>query len=205
MNLARRLAQWILVDLPLKRANKFHSIDPSCILGLRFRIDHSVLPEKREYVKTGRNCVLNCRITFESTEGKVVIGDNSNIGNSMIICRSAVTIGSNVTMAWGITIYDHNSHSIDWHQRRIDHQRIYEDTMNGFPLLNKDWSTVNTAPIVVEDDAWIGMNAIILKGVTVGRASIVGAGSVVTKDVPPFCIVAGNPAKVVKRIDVMNK
>ena len=67
-------------------------------------------------------------------------------------------------------------------------------------ILHKDWSNVNSAPITICDDAWIGMNCIILKGVTIGEGAIVGAGSVVTKDVPAWTVVAGNPARVVKKI-----
>ena len=55
-------------------------------------------------------------------------------------------------------------------------------------------------PIVIKDKAWIGFNSIILKGVTIGEGAIVGAGSVVTKDVPPYTIVAGNPARIVREI-----
>ena len=61
---------------------------------------------------------------------------------------------------------------------------------------------MNTAPIKICDNAWIGMNCIILKGVTIGEGAIVGAGSVVTKSVPPWTIVGGNPAKVIKEISI---
>ena len=73
------------------------------------------------------------------------------------------------------------------------------DIRNGRNFIqNKDWSVVNSNPIKICDDVWIGMNVIILKGVTVGEGAIVGAGSVVTKDVPAWTVVAGNPARVVK-------
>ena len=65
---------------------------------------------------------------------------------------------------------------------------------------SKDWSSVKTKPIKVCKDSWIGMNALILKGVTIGEGAIVAASSVVTKDVPPFTVVAGNPAKEVKKL-----
>ena len=68
---------------------------------------------------------------------------------------------------------------------------------------NKNWSTVNSKPIKICSNAWIGMNCHILKGVTVGEGAIVGAGSVVTKDVAPWTIVAGNPANYIK--DAPNK
>ena len=67
-------------------------------------------------------------------------------------------------------------------------------------IAHKNWDVVNSKPIKICDDAWIGMNCIILKGVTIGEGAIVGAGSVVTKDVPAWTVVAGNPAKVVKTL-----
>ncbi|MGC8751800.1 DapH/DapD/GlmU-related protein, partial [Hydrotalea sp.] len=62
----------------------------------------------------------------------------------------------------------------------------------------KNWEKVKSSPIKIADKAWIGFNVIILKGVTIGEGAIVGAGSVVTKDVPPYAVVAGNPAKIIK-------
>jgi len=69
------------------------------------------------------------------------------------------------------------------------------------PLASKDWSVVPTKPIRICDKVWIGMNAIILKGVTIGEGAVVAAGAVVTKDVPPWTVAAGNPARVVKCIE----
>ena len=63
---------------------------------------------------------------------------------------------------------------------------------------SKDLSTVKTAPIVIEDDVLIGSRCIILKGVTIGARSVIGAGSIVTKSIPPDCIAAGNPCKVIR-------
>ena len=68
-------------------------------------------------------------------------------------------------------------------------------------LLNKDWSVVNSAPITIEDDVWIGMDALILKGVTIGKGSIIAPKSVVTKNVPPFTVVGGNPAAIIKQLE----
>jgi len=70
------------------------------------------------------------------------------------------------------------------------------------PRGTRHWARLSTgAPIVIEDDVFIGMNSLILKGVTIGRGSVVGAGSVVTRDVPPGVVVAGNPAVVVKELE----
>ena len=66
--------------------------------------------------------------------------------------------------------------------------------------MNKDWSNVKSKPIKICDKVWIGFNAIVLKGVTIGNGAIIGAGAVVTKNVEPNCIIAGNPAVVIKKI-----
>jgi len=104
-------------------------------------------------------------------------------------------------MAWGIWVYTHDSHSLDWKERVKDIARQNEDYHAGRNFItSKDWSMVKTAPIRICDKAWIGMNAIILKGVTIGEGAVVGASAVVTHDVPAWSVVAGNPAKVVKML-----
>ena len=130
------------------------------------------------------------------------IGDNVHIGGAMFISRESITVGNDVTMAWDITIYDHNSHSIHWEDRKNDNQQCYEDYINhnGNNITNKDWSNVKSAPIVIKDKVWIGFGVTVLKGVTIGEGSVVGAKSVVTKDVPAWSVVAGNPAQVVKQL-----
>jgi acetyltransferase-like isoleucine patch superfamily enzyme len=92
-----------------------------------------------------------------------------------------VTIGSHVNLAQGITITALN-HNFSDAEKRIDEQGV------------------NTTPVVIEDDIWIGANAVILPGVTIGQHSVVAAGAIVTKDVPPHSLVAGVPAKVIKQI-----
>lgn len=162
-----------------------------------------VNPESRTYVKVGKDNMLDCQILFESGKGDVVIGDNVYIGNSKIICRSKIEFGNNIFVAWGVYFYDHDSHSMDYKLRQQDILQQLNDQRNGDLFIkNKNWNVVNTAPIKICDNAWIGLNAIILKGVTIGEGSIVGAGSVVTKDVEPWTVVAGNPAKVVKRLEL---
>lgn len=96
-------------------------------------------------------------------------------------------------ISWGVTIVDHNSHSVEWSHRKND----VLDWAKG----QKDWSHVKVAPVTIEDRVWIGFNAIILKGVTLGEGAIVAAGAVVTKDVPPYTVVAGNPAQVIRRLE----
>lgn len=146
--------------------------------------------------------MLNMKIIFESSRGQVEIGDRVYIGGGSIICRERIVIGNDVTMAWGVCIYDHNSNAVDWRQRAkvVDH--FYENYGNRNCYEGIDWTGVVSAPIVIEDKAWIGFDAVILKGVRVGEGAIVGARAVVTHDVEPYTIVAGNPARLVKRIEV---
>lgn len=154
-------------------------------------------------VTVGDHCLLGVSIYLETPAAKVTIGNRVYMGNSSIIAKTSIILGDDIMVAWGVTFYDHDSHSLDYRNRDIDIKQTYFDYINekGNYLKNKNWDVVNSAPIKIEDHAWIGAEAMILKGVTVGEGAIVGARSVVTKDVPPYCVVAGNPAKVVKPLE----
>lgn len=155
----------------------------------------------KTYLQVGNDCMLDCKILFESGEGKVVIGHNNYLGNSNIICKTEIVFEDNIFVAWGSYFYDHNSHSVDYKEREKDIIQQLQDFRSGKLFIeNKNWNVVDAAPIRVCSNAWIGMNCIILKGVTIGEGAIVGAGSVVTKDVPAWSVVGGNPAKVIKEI-----
>jgi galactoside O-acetyltransferase len=185
----------------MRRLRPRVEIDESTRLQRRFGVDFMVEPEARNYLRVGADCLLNARIVFESRDGSVRIGDRVYIGaNTQIISRNGVTIGDDVTMAWGITIYDHNSHSMDWEQRRrvVAHFHRTYGRPECFETL--DWTGVASAPITICDRAWIGFDAVILKGVTIGEGAVVGARSVVARDVEPYTVVAGNPATVVRRL-----
>ena len=110
----------------------------------------------------------------------------------MIVSAERIEVGDDVMIAWGTTIVDHNSHSSSFSKRS-------EDVINWMQG-KKDWSHVKTSPVKICDKVWIGFNTIILKGVTIGEGAVVGAGSVVTKNVPPWTIVAGNPARIIREI-----
>lgn len=144
-------------------------------------------------VLIGKDSIIMCRIDFDSPNGIVSFGDRTYIGNSQIVCYSGVKLGSDVIISWGVTIVDHNSHSIKWAERSKD---ILDWKKN-----EKDWSNVKVAEVVIKDKVWVGFNAIILKGVTIGEGAVIAAGTVVTKDVSPYTVVGGNPARVIKKID----
>lgn len=167
--------------------------------GIKIRLD---VPIQRKYLSIGHDCIVGGTFVFESTLGNVIIGNHSYIGGSTFISRSKIEVGDNVTIAWGSTFYDHDSHSLDYMKRRQDIDDELNDIRLGRNFIeNKDWRDVNSKPIKICNDAWIGMNVIVLKGVTIGEGAIVGAGSVVTKDVPAWSVVAGNPACIIKYLD----
>lgn len=144
-------------------------------------------------IVVGDDTILHVKISFDAPTGRIVIGDRCYVGQSHIVCHTAVTLGDDVVISWGTTIVDHNSHSVDWQHRKND----VLDWAKG----RKDWSNVKIAPVVIHDRVWIGFNAIILKGVSIGEGAVVAAGAVVTKDVPPYTVVAGNPARVIKTLE----
>ncbi|QNJ07694.1 hexapeptide transferase [Synechococcus sp. Minos11] len=136
------------------------------------------------------NSLIDANIVFERDHAQLSIGTNTFMGGCTLSIAQSVYVGSNVQIAWGVTIMDHNSHSINYQVRRSD----LPDTFNNI----KTWHDVRIDPVFIADDVWIGLNAIILPGVSVGPRSIVAAGAVVTRNVPPATLVAGNPATVVK-------
>ncbi|WP_343065483.1 acyltransferase [Arenibacter arenosicollis] len=114
-------------------------------------------------------------------ESLIVIGDNCNLNGTIIHCNTKVTIGSHCMFGPGTKIVDNDSHriSIDINERR---------------------KAPKSNPIIIEDNVWIGMNSLVLKGVCIGKNSIVAAHSVVTKNVPENVLVGGNPAKIIKTL-----
>jgi galactoside O-acetyltransferase len=174
-------------------------VEPSSILLKSCRF---LIRTDENKIIIGSDSTVGCHFIFESNSGRIEIGDKSYIGGgSTLISQERISIGSNVTIAWGTTIYDHNSHSLDFKQRRKDISRQVECYRKGVDLITtKDWSTVKSSEIIIEDDAWIGFNCIILKGVTIGRGAVVGAGSVVRESVAPWTVVAGNPAVLIKSL-----
>lgn len=184
----------------LKLYKNFYKIDSSTILnnGFSIRLDN---PSSNLHLIINKDCIISGQFIFESETGSISIDEHSYIGHSTFICRSKIEIGKNVTIAWGSTFYDHDSHSLDYMERRKDIDDELKDIRTGKHFIqSKNWNVVNSKPIKICDDAWIGMNCIILKGVTIGEGAIVGAGSVVTKDVPAWTVVGGNPAKVIKTL-----
>lgn len=150
--------------------------------GKKSVIHSSVRMDTPPYRKfhLGDYSVIESFCCINNAVGDVIIGDHTRIGlhNTII---GPVTIGCHVNLAQGITVTALNHNFTDT-EKRIDEQGV------------------STSPVTIEDDIWIGANATILSGVNIGRHSVIAAGAVVTKDVPPHSLVAGVPAKVIKQI-----
>lgn len=182
--------------------NSFIEIANSSFLLPESNIRFDVGTEDRKYVFIGEKCLIKAEFIFESLNGIIKIGNNVHLGQVRFISRTSIIIGNDVTMAWGITIYDHDSHSVYWSNRKNDNNQCYHDYKKfNNKVINKKWDSVVSKPIVINDKVWIGFDVTILKGVNIGEGAIIGAKSVVTKDVPAWTIVAGNPAVIVKKIN----
>ena len=121
-------------------------------------------------------------IFTDNPEARINIGDNVGMSSTRMLVSKSLTICNNVTIGSCVLIIDSDYHPMDYKERRVSNKGA------------------KSAPIVIEEDAWIGAHSIILRGVTIGARSIIGAGSVVTKSIPADCIAAGNPCKVIKSL-----
>lgn len=146
-------------------------------------------------IVVGIRCDLRGRFVTHFAQSRITIGSNCLINSRTVIeCFESVTIGNDALISFDVLIGDGRSHSTNW-EERIDDLRL----MRSGNSVNLEH--LQTAPVVIEDGVWIGARAIILPGVRIGRGSTVGAGSVVTKSVPPFSIAAGNPARVISGVE----
>ena len=148
---------------------------------------------RRGRVAIGRESIVRCRIDFDHPGGHVRIGDRCFLGASHLVCHTGITLGDDVIMSWGVTVVDHDSHALDWSLRQHD--------VSEWRQGRKNLNGVTVAPVSIGHRAWIGFGASILKGVTVGEGAVIGANSVVTRDVPPYTVVAGNPARPVRTLN----
>lgn len=162
--------------IPFIRVNKASTIT----IGKNFIINNG---ERFNSIGRQEKCVFSIRANAELT-----IGNNVGISSSTIFCNKEVSIGNNVKIGGNTCIYDTDFHSLDFEQRR----NKYEDVAN-----------TRSKAVRIGNDVFIGAHTTILKGVTIGDRSIVGAGSVVTKNIPPDEIWGGNPAVFIKHISAI--
>lgn len=140
--------------------------------------------------RIGMGCVFeaydNYNPTKQSFNPKIQLGDNICIGDhNHITCINKVVIGNGVTTGRRVFITDNSHGNSDYTDMQLH--------PNFRPLQSK-------GPVIIDDNVWIGEMVSIMPGVHIGKGSIVGANAVVTKDVPPFTVVCGNPAKIIKNL-----
>jgi acetyltransferase-like isoleucine patch superfamily enzyme len=154
-----------------------------CNCGKNFRPGFPVSIAGSNQIIIGNNFTGTGNLYFYANQGKLIIGNNCGVGSNIQFGASAGTIiiGNDVMIASNVIM------------RAADHGVARNEKMYK--------QAYTSGSIIIEDDVWIGANAIILKNVTLGKGSVVGAGSVVTKSVEPNAIVAGNPAKLIKYRD----
>lgn len=149
-----------------------------------------VIIQKNGYCKIGDNCDIQGLLFCNN--GKIIIGANTTVRYATVInAVNEIIIGNQVIISNNVHIYDSNSHPTNPQVRN-------DMCLKGFYHRQWDWVCSENKRIIINDNVWIGERATILKGVEIGKGSIVGCDSVVSKDVPEYCIVAGNPAKIVK-------
>ncbi|MBD5357306.1 MAG: acyltransferase [Bacteroides sp.] len=152
-----------------------------------------------KYFKIGNNSVFGKLVVLTAWDSygnekffpKVTIGSNCNFGDYLhLTCINSISIGNNVLTGRWVTISDNNHGNTSYSSLKI-------------PPLNRP--LISKGPIIIENNVWIGDKASILAGVTIGTGAVIAANTVVTKDVPPFCIVGGNPAKILKNNIINNE
>ena len=121
---------------------------------------------------------------YATWDANITIGNNVGMSSTVLWCHKRIVIGNNVRIGGNCILIDTDAHDLNFINRRS-------------PATDRGGVA---SPIIIEDDAFIGTNCIILKGVTIGARSIIAAGSVVTKSIPADCIAGGNPAKVIKNL-----
>jgi acetyltransferase-like isoleucine patch superfamily enzyme len=147
-------------------------------------------------LQIGSYCGVMGQLVIVAPRGELKLGHHCSVGwGTRIWAQTRIEIGNYVLIAHLVDIHDSNAHSLDPILRRNDPVSVFEENT---PM---DFTDVPSKPVRIEDDVWIGFKSSIMKGVTVGRGSVIAAGSMVTKDVPPYTLVAGNPARVVRELE----
>jgi acetyltransferase-like isoleucine patch superfamily enzyme len=148
-------------------------------------------------ISVGPNSQVCGELLTFATGGRIQIGEWCYIGEgTRVWSQTSVSIGNHVMISHLVDIHDTDSHPIDWQERRLDSKAHMTNQIQG--ISKKTASN----PVIIEDDVWICFKATILKGVHIGRGAIIAAGAVVTKDVPAWTIVGGNPARLLRSIPV---
>jgi acetyltransferase-like isoleucine patch superfamily enzyme len=146
----------------------------------------------RDSISVGANTHIRGQLFTFAHGGRITMGSYCYVGeNARLWSAVRISIGDRVLIGHNSSIFDSDTHPMNAGDR---HEHFVQIITKGHPAM----VDLREDPVAIEDDVWIGANVVILKGVTIGRAAVIGAGSIVTKDVPPFVVVAGNPARTIR-------
>jgi acetyltransferase-like isoleucine patch superfamily enzyme len=166
-------------------------VGDNCVIDSSFCFKHY-------YAKAPVGMRIGSDVTFWRTSlaveegGFVEIGNQCFLANASLVCSERITLGNRVYVAGGVTIADSDFHPL------MPAARL-ADTIALSPMGDRQRRPrVESSPVNVEDDVWIGFNATLLKGITVGAGAVIAPGAVVLRSVPPGAHVSGNPAKIVE-------
>lgn len=171
---------------------------PGCLVG-----QHSVLHKESKIInnlkdpsriKIGANSHIRGELFLFGHGGRIEIGDYCYLGqNSILWSAQNILVGDRVLISHNVNIFDTQTHPLDPKKR---HEHFKQIISSGHPRT----LSLEEKPVKIHNDVWIACMAIILPGVTIGEGAVIGAGSVVTKDIPSYTFAAGNPARVIKEI-----
>ena len=187
MNLVKKLVYWYCSR---RFKSKVAPQSGRCIVGPTARVSTQD-GSPREDIVVGNRCRVN-GLLYSQSHGKISIGDCCAISRNVQVrsCKS-IFIGDFTAISANVIIQDNNSHPISPAFRKVRSQMPVGHEVHL-------WRWTESAPVKIGRNVWIGENARVCKGVTIGDNSVIGASSVVTKDIPENCVAVGNPARVVK-------
>ena len=143
------------------------------------------------FVANSHGVTRPCYLSAVGPGSRIVLGHDCGLSGTVIAAAESVTLGARVQCGANTLITDNDAHSLDAAIRRKEIEGALPRGTNG--AISK--------PVVIEDDVWLGMGVTVLKGVVIGARSVVGAGSLVTKSIPPGSLAVGAPARVIKSLD----
>jgi maltose O-acetyltransferase len=196
---------WLLIDR-LRESARMSYYRRIAQIGAHTRIenDGKIINPSNDpaRIRIGERCVIRGELFVAAQGGGLAIGDDCFIGHESFMWawnETPLTIGNRVLVSHHVNIHDSDSHSLD---APLRHEHFKAIARIGHPAFVPD---VATAPIRIGDDAWIGYGASIAKGVTVGEGAVVGFRAMVTRDVAPWTVVAGFPARPVRDVQAAQR